>query len=125
MRVHKRKKKALSTEEEIELDAAKELDGFAYNRNLLNEMKLGKGKAYKQLKEILDSQPQKLTRYKKHAETERQLGFLRQQMMWAQTADSKIKHVNSGVVRSTTYTDPIGTGTIPAPMFASRFPPLH
>eukprot|EP00667_Euglena_gracilis_P029644 EG_transcript_39576 len=118
MRVVRQKKKALSTMEELERDAASDLGhGFTYSRSLLSEVRAGKGKHYKELKDILDATPERKERYQKHKEVEATMKSVTQQMMWSQEADSRIRAVQSDLSLRSRFTDTLGCGVMPS------FPP--
>eukprot|EP00906_Rhabdomonas_costata_P021105 RCo030667 len=107
-RLRPKKKKALSILEELELDASRELHGFRYDRNLLNEIRLGRGKSYKELKEVMEADKSKFRRFMLQQETEKDLAHLKASMMWVKDAQSKVKAVDCEVSRLTRFSDPLG-----------------
>eukprot|EP00992_Anisonema_acinus_P011126 TRINITY_DN7154_c0_g1_i1.p1 TRINITY_DN7154_c0_g1~~TRINITY_DN7154_c0_g1_i1.p1 ORF type:complete len:133 (-),score=25.28 TRINITY_DN7154_c0_g1_i1:55-453(-) len=119
MKVTHARRKARTILEELEIDASKELAGFRYSRDLLNEIRLGHGKAYKELKEAMEGTPEKLQRFKRHHEVEKSMASLRANMMWVKDSKSRVRHVDSEQGRRMVFTDPMATHTIPS------FPPIH
>mmetsp|Transcript_152991 Transcript_152991/g.267366 ORF Transcript_152991/g.267366 Transcript_152991/m.267366 type:complete len:127 (-) Transcript_152991:558-938(-) len=113
-RVVRQKKKALTTMEELEKDASADLGpNFTYSRNLLTEMKLGSGKHYKEVKEILEDMPEKRERYRKQMHVEQTMKGLKSMMMYAKEADSRKKCPQTVSAGQSKNTDPMGTGVMP------------
>ena len=80
-----------------------------YDRNLLNQVRLQRGKSLKALREEVQNRPMIMKKYLQSYQTEVENQKQKVQMMWVVDAKSKVRHVEN----SSTYTDPLGTGILP------------
>ncbi|KAJ9472991.1 hypothetical protein DIPPA_18032 [Diplonema papillatum] len=85
-----------------------------YDRNLLNQVKLRRGKSLKALREELSNRPAVVERFACNAKIERENAAQRTKMMWAADASSKVRHVENQSTYRSTYTNPMGLHVIPA-----------
>lgn len=96
-----------------------------YSRNLLNQVKLGKGVALKQLRDELAARPDIKRMYEGERATELANLKQRERMMWVKDANSRVRRVKSDFRDACTYTNPMGTRIIPDKKFVEKSKAKH
>lgn len=84
-----------------------------FNRQLLNEVKLGKGKAVKMLRDELARRPEIKARYMRERSVELVNAKQREKMMWVQDANSRVRRVDNDFRDTCTYTNPMHVHQVP------------
>lgn len=87
--------------------------GIHYTRNLLNEVKLGKGPGVKALRDVLQQNPRVARRYTADRAVEISNAKQREKMMWVKDCDSHVHRVENDFTDACTYTNPMFTGCVP------------
>ena len=86
---------------------------MSYDRQLLNQVKLGKGKAMKQLRDELAERPEIKQRYMRERNVELINAKQKEKMMWTQDANSKVRRVDNDFRDKCTFTNPMHTHQVP------------
>jgi hypothetical protein len=84
-----------------------------YSRTLLNEVKLGKGTALKQLRDAIAANPSVKKSFEHRRRTEEDNLTQRRNMMWVKDATSRVKRVDTVFRDQCTYTNPMHTNEVP------------
>eukprot|EP01060_Flectonema_neradi_P040847 TRINITY_DN9454_c0_g1_i2.p1 TRINITY_DN9454_c0_g1~~TRINITY_DN9454_c0_g1_i2.p1 ORF type:complete len:227 (+),score=41.40 TRINITY_DN9454_c0_g1_i2:46-681(+) len=95
------------------LTAVDSLPPHVYDRNLLNQVRLQRGKSLKALREEVQTRPTIMKKYIRSYKTEVENQKQKVQMMWVVDAKSKVRHVENSSTYNFVYTNPIGTGVVP------------
>jgi hypothetical protein len=85
-----------------------------YTRSLLNEVKLGKGKGLKQLRDELAARPDIKQRFLVERAIEDSNEKQRRSMMWVKDASSRVGRVKSEFREACAYTNPMGNNEVPS-----------
>ena len=90
-----------------------ELPKLPYSRNLLNEVRLGRGVGLKQLRDTLTANPRLHQSFVRERKTELENARQREAMMWVKDASSRVKRVDTEFRDRCTFTDPLLSGETP------------
>jgi hypothetical protein len=80
---------------------------LAYSRNLLTEVRQGKGAALKQLRDAIAADPQIARSFARERGVELESEKQRRNMMWVKDASSRVKRVDTDFRELCTYTNPL------------------
>ena len=84
-----------------------------YSRNLLNEVRLGKGKHLKQLRDELAARPEIRAKFIEARNIDLANQKQKERLQWAKDANSRVRRVDTAFRDKCTYTNPTGTRELP------------
>eukprot|EP00760_Papus_ankaliazontas_P010464 PhM_4_TR14280/c0_g1_i1/m.86272 len=91
-----------------------------YSRNLLNQVRLGKGRCVKDVQDYIAAHPEVQKKFV-HTRTVELINLKHKaKMMWHRDASSHLKRVESKARDMSTYTNPMGTRQIPPPRYEEQ-----
>ena len=92
-----------------------------YNRNLLTEVRQGKGAGLKALRDAIAADPRIARTYAKDRGIELESEKQRRNMMWVKDAASRVKRVDTDFRELCTFTNPLNVGRpTPDPALVKR-----
>jgi hypothetical protein len=84
-----------------------------YSRSLLNEVKLGKGKSLKLLRDELATRPDIRDRFIEARKIDHANEKQKERLQWAKNANSRVRRVDTSFRDKCTFTNPAGTRELP------------
>ena len=84
-----------------------------YDRTLLDQVRSGKGKGLKKLREAIQANGNLAQQYFKERVVEIENGKQREKMMWVKDANSRVRRVESDMRDACTYTNPLNVHCVP------------
>ncbi|CUG65751.1 Hypothetical protein, putative [Bodo saltans] len=89
------------------------LAALPYDRTLLNQVRSGKGKGVKKLRDEIQSNPAITQQFFKERGIEIENGKQREKMMWVKDANSRVRRVESDGRDACVYTNPMNVHSVP------------
>jgi hypothetical protein len=89
------------------------LASLPYDRTLLTQVRSGKGKGVKKLRDEIQSNPSITQQFFKERGIEIENGKQREKMMWVKDANSRVRRVESDGRDACVYTNPMNVHCVP------------